>query len=101
MRVRYTPRARSDLKAIYDYITQRHARGAQRVKASIKRTAAGLCDMPGLGRQTPRPSVRVIGVPRYPYLIYYRIVGGEVHIIHVRHGARDVPTPEELENNGA
>lgn len=96
MRVRYTPRARTDLKDIYDYITQHNPRGARRVKARIKKTAASLGTLPGMGRQSPRPNVRMIGVPRYPYVIYYRIVGDEVQIIHIRHAARQAPKPRDL-----
>ena len=38
MRVRYTPRARSDLRSILEYIDDRSPRGARSVKRAIQTT---------------------------------------------------------------
>jgi len=35
-------------------------------------------------------------IARYPYLVYHRVREGEVVIIHVRDGRRDVPKEREL-----
>ena len=88
MRVRYTPRARADLGNIYDYISERSARGAKSVKARIKKTVSNLGRMPNMGRETSMKNVRTIPVPRYPYVVFYRNKHDEVHIVHIRHGAR-------------
>ena len=90
MRVRYTPRARADLGSIYDYISKHSARGAKRVKARIKKTVSNLGRMPNMGRETDLKDVRIIAVTRYPYVVFYRIRRGEVHVVHVRHGAREL-----------
>jgi len=96
MRVRYAPRARNDIARIHQYITERNPKAATQVVRKVRATGRSLGRHPRLGRQTQVPSIRVIGVARYPYLMYYRVGEGEVTIIHVRDGRRDVPTPDEL-----
>lgn len=97
MRVRYTPRARTDLKEIDAYLRQRSPQGARNVRLRVRDVVCDLGDMPGTGRETDFPGVRVTPLVRFPYKIYYRIVGNEVHILHVRHGARDEPTTEDIQ----
>jgi plasmid stabilization system protein ParE len=60
-------------------------------------TARLLAEYPGIGRQTDVPDVRVLPVARYPYLVYYTLVGNELVVVHVRHGARAAPSPANLE----
>lgn len=55
-----------------------------------------LSEFPFLGRATDEPSVRVLLLTRYPYLIFYTVIGGEAVILHVRHGARRPIDPSEL-----
>ncbi len=40
--------------------------------------------------------VRVFPIVPLPYLIYYRITNDVLEVIHVRHGRRDAPNPDEL-----
>lgn len=35
--------------------------------------------------------LRVLRVPGFPHLIFFRVVGEEVRVLHVVHGARDLP----------
>lgn len=51
---------------------------------------------PGLGRSTQLDQVRMIGTSPYPYLIYYRVEIGEVTIVHVRDGRRNIPPHSDL-----
>jgi toxin ParE1/3/4 len=37
---------------------------------------------------TDRPGVRVVPLIRYPYKIFYRILGDRVRILHIRHTSR-------------
>jgi len=96
MRVRYALRARNDIAAIHQYIAERNQRAATAVVRRIRDTGRTLGRHPGLGRQTQLDEVRVIGVTRYPYLVYYRVGATDVTIIHVRDGRRDKPTPQDL-----
>jgi toxin ParE1/3/4 len=89
MRVRYTRRALSDLRAIYSYIAADNPKAARAVESVIRQTADLLADFPDLGARTARsPEFRGIKAGRYPYRIYYQVRRDEVWIVHIRHMAR-------------
>jgi hypothetical protein len=45
---------------------------------------------PESARRIPeRPGVRVVPLIRYPYKIFYHVVGDTVEILHIHHAARD------------
>ncbi len=39
---------------------------------------------------------RVFPIVPFPYLVYYRLTDEALEVIHVCHGRRDVPKPDEL-----
>ena len=84
MRLRFAPRARTDIAYIYQYIASHNTSAATAVVRQIRSTSQLLARYPGLGRETNIPGVRVFPTARYPYLIYYRVLADEVVIIHVR-----------------
>ena len=88
MRVRYTPRAFSDLDVIRTYISQYNPAASGRVVSLIEKIAARLGDFPESGQCSDELDARVVFSTRYPYRIYYRIASGEVLILHIRHTAR-------------
>jgi addiction module RelE/StbE family toxin len=88
MRVIYTLRASRDLDHIHAYIANRHRRAATAVSAAIRKLADGLAEFPLIGHPTDAESVLVLTLDRYPFRIFYRVVGDEVQILHIRHGAR-------------
>jgi toxin ParE1/3/4 len=88
MRVRYTPRAFSDLDDIRNYIHRHNPAAAARVVALIEMIAARLGDFPESGQRSDELDARVVFSPRYPYRIYYRIAADVVVILHIRHTAR-------------
>jgi plasmid stabilization system protein ParE len=88
MRVRYTPRARSDLQSILQYIDERSPLGARNVKRALQKTIELISEFPEGGRQAGEQHVRVLPAGRYPYLIYWSIEGGEAWIVHIRHARR-------------
>lgn len=97
MKVRYSPRATADLVAIADYLGARTTQGAHAVERAIRATVTLIADFPGSGRVVGRrPSVRVIPVTRYPYLIFYTVSGDVVIVLHVRHSARKPADVEDL-----
>jgi toxin ParE1/3/4 len=55
-----------------------------------------LARYPGIGRVSDIPGIHVLPVGRYPYLVYHTIATGDLTIIHVRHGARAIPTRDEF-----
>lgn len=96
MKLRFAPRARSDIDAIHAYIQAVNPRAATAVVLSIRATARLLARHPGLGRATDIAGVSVLPVGRYPYLVYHAVEGDALVIVHVRHGARDAPSVGDL-----
>lgn len=98
MTLLWTPRSRSDLATIYDWIVQRNRRAAIAVVSCIRERAEMLEQFPGIGRPTEVAGLRVLPVVRYPYLVYHRVAEDEVTIVHVRHSSRAVPKADEFGN---
>ena len=96
MKLLYSPRARSDIDHIHEYIAEHNPGAAKAVVRQIRSTSELLARYPGLGRGTDTPGVRVFPVARYPYLVYHRVFENNVVIIHVRDGRRDAPRAGEL-----
>ena len=88
MRVRYTPRAFADREAIFEYLNQRDPQAARKVKAFIADKIASLARSPRRARFVKDLAVHALWLGRYPYIIYYRVSGEVVSIIHIRHGSR-------------
>ena len=91
MKVRYTPKALAQLDQIYSYIEAHDPRAAKRVKARIKQAIERLARHPYSCRASEHPGIRVLSIVRYPYLVFYSVdeAAQEVHILRIRHGARD------------
>ena len=96
MKLRYSPRARGDIDHIHEYISEHNRSAAREVVRQIKSTIELVARYPGLGRETDIGGVRVFPVPRYPYLIHYRLHENEVVIVHVRDGRRAAPQEGEF-----
>jgi plasmid stabilization system protein ParE len=88
MRVRYTKRAFADREAIFEYLNQQDPRAARNVKAFIKAKIDSLSHSPRRARIIKNLGVHALWLGRYPYIVYYRVSGDVVSIIHIRHGAR-------------
>jgi len=88
MRIRYTPRAQGDLNAIYAYLDQFSPAAAQSVKNAIERRIARLADFPLMAPATDESGIYELTIVRYPYKIYYEVVGEEVRILHMRDARR-------------
>lgn len=88
MRVRYSKGAVADLIAIADYIRERNPRAAEEVEKRIRASISQLEMFPFFGRPTDDSDIRMFPIVRYPYLVFYEVVGGDVVIHHIRHGRR-------------
>jgi toxin ParE1/3/4 len=88
MRVRYTPRARSDLQSILRYIDERSPRGAGSLKRAVRKTIELIAEFPESGRLTGEQATRVLPAGRYPYLIYWAIKENEIWLVHIRDARR-------------
>ena len=88
MRIRYTPRARSDLQNILEYLDERNPLGALNVKRVLQSTLKLIEQFPESGRLAAQ-RVRVLPVGRYPYLIYWTIERGEAWVLRASPGRLD------------
>ena len=90
MKVTYSPRALAQVDEIFSYIARDNPAAAKTLVARIEHLTALLGNVPRLGRATDHPDVRILSVPRYPYVIFYRILAerDEIRILRVRHTAR-------------
>jgi plasmid stabilization system protein ParE len=89
MRVRYTPRSRRDLQAIFEFIDARSTSGARAVKGAIVKAIRRLGSKPRIVRPTDERDVSELNVPDRPYKVYYRIESEDVWIIHIRDTRRE------------
>jgi toxin ParE1/3/4 len=94
--IRFDARALADLAEIRDYLIEHSPSGAERVRLHMVETIDRLSDFPFLGPATDMPNVRVLPLTRYPYLVFYAVIGNEVVVLHVRHGAREPFDPSTL-----
>ena len=88
-RLLYGAQARSDIASIHVYITERNPAAARRVVAAIRHTAGLLAENPLLGRPDQQGLGRVAVVPRFGYLIFYRVEGETVEIRYILHPSRN------------
>jgi toxin ParE1/3/4 len=93
MNIVYAPRALRDLKNIGAYLTERNPEGAANALGAIKSSIDTLSFFPQIGRLVDEAGHRRVPVVRYPYLIFYRIDGNELLILHVRHTSRRTIDP--------
>jgi len=91
MKLRYTPRARSDLAEIHDYIAQDNSQAARRVVHIIRNAAEALTQNPQAGKAGRVAGTRELSVGRFPFMLAYRVDAEEVQILSVIHTARMWP----------
>lgn len=94
--VRWSQRARADLKAIHDYIAKDSPLNAKAVARQIHQRAAQLPAAPRIGRRVPEfNDADIREVPVHAWRVIYQLRGDEVFIVTLVHRRR-APTPEEL-----
>jgi len=96
LKLRYTPRARSDIAEIHAYIAEHNPKAATKVVRRIREAAGGLVKHPGLGQKTYIAGTRSFPVTPYSYIVYFAVRNRELVILHIRHGARAAPTAKDL-----
>jgi toxin ParE1/3/4 len=83
------PAAEADLSdAVDHYIEEATAQVAADLQREVKRVAALLAELPGLGHKVS-PTARAFGLKRFPYNLVYRVTKDTVLIVAVAHQRRD------------
>jgi toxin ParE1/3/4 len=91
MSVRWTKPALLDLEEIGDFIARDDAAAAAKTVATILDHAEALAAHPHLGRAGRIAGTRELVVAHTPFVVPYRVVGDDVQILAVFHGARRWP----------
>jgi plasmid stabilization system protein ParE len=90
MKIEFTNRAVGDLRKIS---TQSRKEFGDRIAAALEHRIRDVVDQIGdapesAPRVEQRPGMRVLPLVRYPFKVFYRIVGDTIRILHIRHTAR-------------
>jgi plasmid stabilization system protein ParE len=90
MKVRYSRLALAELDAILAGIKSDNPAAAARVR--VQRVVERIAQFPeGAQEIAERSGVRRVPLVRYPYVIHYSLIEGEVTILRIIHGARRSP----------
>ena len=95
MRIHWTRPALADLEAIGDFIARDNPVAAKRLVVSLVASVDALRDHPNLGRPGRLAETRELVVAGTPYIVPYRVLGDDVEILAVFHGARRWPRAVE------
>lgn len=92
MKVRWTKNAIEHLAGIYEYIAANSPAYAKRMIDKITRRSMQIADMPYSGRMVPEYEADdVRELIEFPYRVIYRIKTGQIDVLAVIHGARQLP----------
>lgn len=92
MKVRYSKLALAELDDILADIHANNPDAAARFDDRVRRAVERIAQFPeGAQKVEKRPGVRRVPLVRYPYVIHYTVIGDEVIILRVIHGARRNP----------
>jgi len=83
--------ALSDLDELMGYIAKDNPEAATKVAEKIWETARMLSNHPAMGKPGRVPGTREMVATGTAYIVPYRVVGNEVQILRVLHGARKWP----------
>jgi plasmid stabilization system protein ParE len=92
MKVRLSKLALSEFEAILTGIRAENPLAAARLEARIRRVFGRIAQFPkGAQEVENRPGIRRVPLVRYPYVIHYGIIDGDVIILRIIDGARRDP----------
>ena len=90
--------AEADVDAIAAFIAQDNLTAALRFYDRVQETYDRLAVWPHIGSRRMARNPALAGLRSYPirgyrdYIVFYLTAGDTVEILHVIHGARDIPT---------
>jgi toxin ParE1/3/4 len=83
--------ALNGLERARSYIAEDNPAAAERVRERILSAVRRLADMPYSGRPGRVDDTRELVVAGTPYIVAYTVLGGQIVIIAVQHGAQEWP----------
>ena len=91
-KLRFTPQARDDLRAIKDWIAADNPRAAIGVASRIRQTALLFAQFPRMGRKGRLEGTREFGVTGLPYtIVYVEAADGDIDVLTIVHQSRQFP----------
>jgi addiction module RelE/StbE family toxin len=90
-RIKWLDIAVDDLEEIADYISQDNPEAATRIVKCLWNAVNSLTDQPEMARPGRVHGTRELVVSNTPFVVPYRVVGSEIEILRILHGARDWP----------
>jgi toxin ParE1/3/4 len=91
MRLRWLNLALDDLDEIAGYVSKDNPDAARRMVKRLWEAARTLTGQPEMGRPGRVHGTRELVVVNTPFVLPYRVVGAEIEILRVLHGARNWP----------
>jgi len=91
MRVRWLKKAIMNLDAEADYIALENTTAAAEMFVYVKAKVDALGDFPSSGRPGRVSGTRELVIDHYPFVVPYRVVGDELHVLRVFHTRRKLP----------
>ena len=91
MRIIWTPRAAADLEHAASYIADRNPDAAIKVASKIYNRIMTLEATPEIARIGVVQGTREIVFHPWPYIAVYKIFGGAVRIVRIRHASQQYP----------
>jgi addiction module RelE/StbE family toxin len=91
IRIKWLNLAVDDLDDIAGYISQDNPEAARRTVRRLWTAVKSLAEQPEMGRPGRVHGTRELVVSDTPLVVPYRVVGSEIEILRVLHGARDWP----------
>jgi toxin ParE1/3/4 len=85
MKIRLTKAAIRDLREARAYIATDDPEAALKVISMLDKAIALIGEKPQIGRPIQSQSAREWSVPRFPYVIPYRVSDGVIEIIRIYH----------------
>ncbi len=85
-----TPAADDDLFDIWLFVSQDNEAAATKVLTKIKKTLERLARQPRGGRDRSELMRGLRSFACRPYVVFYRVLGDDIELVRVIHGARDI-----------
>lgn len=90
-RLRFMAQALQDFQDIHDRIALDNSDLALGFINRLEARCIELCEMPNIGRKRDDLSVGMRSSSVGDYLIFYRVKGNHLEVVHIVHGRRDLP----------